>query len=70
MKTLTCKQLGGACDATISAETWDDMVKAMTEHVIANHPDTAKEMEEMHKTDPTAWGKEHKPLFEAAPLDN
>ncbi len=45
------------------------MVEAMTKHVMENHPDTAKEMEEMHAKDPEAWGKEMKPKWEAAPLE-
>ena len=26
MKTMTCKQLGGACDKTFSADTFDEIV--------------------------------------------
>ena len=69
MKTMTCKQLGGSCDAQISAETWDDMVKAMTKHVMEKHPDVAKKMEAMHNEDPEKWGKEMKPKWEATPAD-
>jgi hypothetical protein len=39
----------------------------MTSHVMKNHPDVAKEMEEMHRRDPEKWGKEMKPKWEAAP---
>jgi hypothetical protein len=67
MKTLTCKELGGKCDQKISGETWDDMVMAMTKHVIEKHPDVAKEMEKMHNEDPKRWGREMKPKFDAAP---
>ena len=45
MKTMTCKALGGTCDQKLSADTWDGMVKAMTEHVMAKHPDVAKKMQ-------------------------
>jgi len=38
MKTMTCKQLGGPCDAKLSAESWDEMVQNMVKHVYANHP--------------------------------
>ena len=69
MKTMTCKELGGTCDQTLSAETWDEMVKTMTKHVMEKHPDTAKEMEKMHNEDPQKWGKEMKPKWEAAPTD-
>ena len=32
MKTMTCKQLGGACDIEFSAETFDDMVALSKQH--------------------------------------
>ena len=67
MKTLTCKQLGGTCDAKLSAETWDEMVKKMTSHVMEKHPDVAENMKKMHDADPMRWGKEMKPKWEAAP---
>ena len=67
MKTMTCKDLGGSCDQTLSANSWDEMVKTMTTHVMANHPDVAKQMEKMHNEDPTKWGKETKPKWDAAP---
>jgi predicted small metal-binding protein len=67
MKTMTCKQLGGICDQKLSAESWDGMVKAMTQHVIDKHPDVAKKMEQMHNEDPKKWSSEMKPKWEAAP---
>jgi predicted small metal-binding protein len=67
MKTMTCNQLGGKCDQKLSAETWGEMVKAMTRHVMEKHPDVAKQMEAMHKRDPKEWGREMKPKWDAAP---
>jgi predicted small metal-binding protein len=64
VKTMTCKELGGSCDQRLSAETWDEMVKKITEHVMSKHPDVAKKMERMHKEDPKRWGKEMKPKWE------
>ncbi len=66
MKTMTCRELGGPCDKELSADSWDDMVQVMTAHVMENHPETAKEMEEMHEEDPEKWGKEMRPKWEAA----
>ena len=66
MKTLTCKELGGKCDQKLSASTWDEMVQAMTRHVMDKHPDVAKQMEKMHKEDPKKWGKEMKTKWDAA----
>ena len=33
MKTLTCRQLGGPCDLTLSGETADDIIKAQDRHL-------------------------------------
>jgi len=35
MKTMTCKEMGGACDATFQAETFDDMAVLSKEHGMA-----------------------------------
>jgi predicted small metal-binding protein len=67
MKTLTCKEPGGKCDQKLSAGTWNELVQAMTKHVMDKHPDVAKEMEKMHQEDPKKWGREIKPKWDAAP---
>lgn len=67
MKTMTCKSLGGPCDQKLSAGSWNEMVQAMTKHVMEKHPDTAKAMEKMHNEDPQKWGRETKPKWEATP---
>ncbi len=67
MKTMTCRELGGSCDQELSAASWNEMVNAMVNHVTANHPDVAKQMEAMHNKDPHAWGHEMKPKWEARP---
>ena len=33
MKTMTCKQLGGACDLQLRGETADDVIKAQDKHL-------------------------------------
>ena len=66
MKTMTCQQLGGKCDHKLSADTWEQMVQAMTKHVMDKHPDVAKDMEKMHNEDPKKWGAEMKPKWDAA----
>ncbi len=67
MKQMTCKELGGKCDTKLSANSWDEMVKTMTKHVMDKHPDVAKQMEQMHNQDPQKWGKETKPKWDATP---
>jgi predicted small metal-binding protein len=66
VKTLTCKQLGGACDQQLTADSWKEMVQLMTKHVMENHPDVAKKMEAMYKQDPQQWAKENKPKWDEA----
>ena len=65
MKTMTCRELGGPCDQRLTAASWNEMVKTMTNHVMEKHPDTAKQMEKMHTEDPQKWGREMKPKWEA-----
>ncbi len=67
MKPMTCRELGGACDKKLSANSWDEMVQAMTKHVMETHPDVARRMEEMHNEDPKRWGKEMLPKWDATP---
>ncbi len=33
MKTMTCRQLGGACDLALHGETADDVIKAQDAHL-------------------------------------
>lgn len=67
MKSLTCRELGGACDQEISAGSWDELVKAISNHVMNKHPDVAKKMEQMHKEDPKRCGREMRPKWDTAP---
>ena len=69
MKTMTCRELGGKCDQRLSADSWEEMVKAMTKHVMAQHPDLAKDMEKMHNQDPKRWSREMRPKWDAAPTN-
>ena len=66
MKTLSCRELGGACDQEFSANSWDEMVHKMSKHVVEKHPDVAKQMEKMHNEDAKKWGREMKPKFDNA----
>ena len=33
MKTMTCQQLGGACDLELRGDTADDVIKAQDQHL-------------------------------------
>jgi predicted small metal-binding protein len=65
LKTMTCRELGGPCDEQMTADSWDEMVKRMTAHVMKEHPQTAQDMRKMHEQDPKKWGSEMKPKWDA-----
>lgn len=74
MKSMTCKQLGGACEEVFSAETFEEISalsqahgKAMFEQQDAAHLDAMKAMGELMK-DPQAmqnWMAEKRAFFNA-----
>ncbi len=45
--TMTCKQMGGACDMEIQAGTSTEMARKMTAHVLKKHPEVANKMKNM-----------------------
>ena len=79
MKTMTCRQLGGACDATFQAETFEEIAamskahgtemfqKGDEAHLQAMH----KMRELMHEPDALQkWYEERRKAFEALPTDS
>lgn len=78
MKTMTCRQLGGACDMEFSASTFEEMAEKSKHHGLNmfHKGDVAhiKAMEEMqkHMKSPDAmknWFENKKKEFEALPED-
>ena len=63
MKTMTCKQLGGACDKEFEADTFDEIAEMSKAHGMdmfqAKDEDHLKAMCEMQKLmqDPTTMGE-------------
>ena len=78
MKTMTCKQIGGACDQTFQAETFEEMAEISKNHGMEmfQKGDTAH-LEVMNKMmqlmmDPIAmqnWMDEKRHEFDALPED-
>jgi len=76
MKTMTCKQLGGACDQTFSANTFDEIAMMVSKHARemvqqgdAAHTDAMNEMRK-NMTSPDAmndWMDEKRKAFNALP---
>jgi len=78
MKTMTCKQLGGACDLKFHAATFEEMAEQSknhgTEMFKQQDPAHLAAMNEMMKRmqDPAqmkAWFEERRKEFEALPED-
>jgi hypothetical protein len=78
MKTMTCRQLGGACDIALHGETADDVIKAQDKHlneVVAGgdaaHEQALKEMKGRwkHPIKGMGWYKDTKREFAALPED-
>ena len=78
MKTMTCKQLGGACDKEFHANTFEEMAEQSKKHGMEMmqkgdpaHLKAMNEMRELMKT-PDAmnkWFAEKKKEFDALPED-
>ena len=78
MKTMTCKDLGGACDLKFQAETFEEMAEMSKNHGMEMfqqgdeaHLDAMKKMQELMKK-PEAmneWFESRRSAFEALPED-
>ena len=78
MKTMTCKQLGGACEETLSANTFEEMAslskeygKEMFKKNDAAHLEAMRSMQKLMET-PNAiqdWFQEKRKAFDALSED-
>lgn len=76
MKTMTCNQLGGACDLEFHAETFEEMAELSKQHGMemfqkhdAAHLEAMQKMKQMMKdpNDMTKWFEKKRQEFEALP---
>lgn len=79
MKTMTCKQMGGPCDAPFQGKTADDVIKAQDAHLKAavaegdqTHQEALKQMQGRWKNPlkGMGWYRQTKKDFAALPEDN
>lgn len=75
MKTMTCKQLGGACDKEFHANTFDEMAEKSKKHGMEmlkkgdkDHLRAMDKMKDMSQEDMQKWFKKKKREFEALPV--
>ncbi len=59
MKTMTCAQLGGPCEARITGDTPEEIMKNGMNHLEKNHSEIAERIKEMSPTNPemVEWNK-------------
>ncbi|MBR9675426.1 DUF1059 domain-containing protein [Candidatus Woesearchaeota archaeon] len=78
MKSMTCKQLGGACDKVFSAETFEEIAELSKNHGTemfekkdADHLEAMSKMRELMKDSEAMaeWFESKKKEFEAQPED-
>ena len=78
MKTMTCRQMGGPCDAPHRGEKADDVIKAQDKHLkemVASgdetHASALKSMQDRWKRPISGlgWYRETKKAFAALPED-
>lgn len=76
MKTMTCKQLGGACDEEFHATSFDEMAELSKQHAMEMfqkndeaHLKAMNDMQALMKEPEamTAWFENKKKEFEALP---
>lgn len=68
---MTCKQMGGPCDAPMSAASEDEMMKVGMEHLETAHPEMAADVKAAPKDDPkmVEWSEKFKKDWEETPDD-
>lgn len=76
MKTMTCKQLGGACNQEFHADTFDQMAKQSQAHGVEMyekgdkpHMEAMKQMQELASSPESMdkWMAEKRKEFDALP---
>ncbi len=76
MKSMTCRQLGGACDLELKGDTADEVIKAQDQHlkdVVASgdaaHEPALKDMKARwkHPIKGMGWYKDTKRTFASLP---
>jgi len=78
MKTMTCNQLGGACETKFQAETFEEIEKLSKQHGMemfekgdAAHLEAMNNIKNLMKSPEAmqAWFSERRKQFEALPED-
>lgn len=66
---MTCKDMGGSCDAKMTAGSADEMIKMGMDHAHASHPELVETMKGMSADETAAWNADMTEKFENADMD-
>ncbi len=69
MKTMTCKDMGGSCDAKMTAGSSEEMIKMGMDHAHASHPELVETMKGMSAEETATWNADMTQKFEDADMD-
>ncbi len=66
---MTCRAMGGECDAEVMGATAEEMMGNGMKHLEEAHPKMAADVKAMPATDPAmvAWSEKFQKDFDAAP---
>lgn len=67
MKTMTCSQMGGTCEAEMTANSAEEMIAQGMAHVAEAHPELAAQIEAMSAEEKETWSTEFHAKWDAAP---
>jgi predicted small metal-binding protein len=72
MKTMTCAQLGGPCEAAITGSTQEEFMANAMAHLEAAHPEMAASVKAASKDDPMMieWNKKFQEDWAKTPDTN
>ena len=67
MKSMTCNDMGGPCDATMTAGSAEEMMKHGMDHVDATHPEVAETIKAMTPEEQETWKADFMKKWDATP---
>ena len=72
MKTMTCAQLGGPCEAKITGSTQEEFMANAMKHLESAHPEMAADVKAAPKDDPkmVEWNKKFQEDWAKTPDSN
>jgi len=66
---MDCKDMGGSCDAKMTAGSAEEMIKMGVDHAHASHPELVETMKGMSTEETAAWNTEMTRKFEDAEMN-